>query len=165
MNKFKTMRAMPLLAGGALLMLANLAQAQYMWVDAKGVKQFSDRPPPASVPLKDVLKAPGRTSIANTPEQTAQKPAAAAPALAPKTLADREADFRKRQAETASAEAKAETAAAEQGQHKADCDTAKARNAALASGKRVRTPDNTFLDDKGRAEQQANMNQVLAKCN
>lgn len=47
-----------LLAATALMAFASMAQAQYMWIDDKGLKQFSDRPPPPSVPLKHILKAP-----------------------------------------------------------------------------------------------------------
>ena len=39
------------------------AHAQYVWVDEKGLKQYSDRAPPASVPLKRILKAPGLAQL------------------------------------------------------------------------------------------------------
>ncbi|MBS0307625.1 MAG: DUF4124 domain-containing protein, partial [Proteobacteria bacterium] len=35
------------------------AMAQYIWLDDKGVKQYSDTPPPASVPKKRILKEGG----------------------------------------------------------------------------------------------------------
>ncbi|UUZ48461.1 DUF4124 domain-containing protein [Massilia sp. B-10] len=40
-----------------MLMLVSLAQAQYVWVDEKGVKQFSDRSPPSNIPAKNILEA------------------------------------------------------------------------------------------------------------
>src|SRR5471030_2362506 len=49
-----------LLAGGALLALSAQALAQYIWLDEKGIKHLSDRPPPPSVPDQRILKAPGK---------------------------------------------------------------------------------------------------------
>lgn len=42
--------------------IALPALAQYAWLDARGVRQFSDRPPPPSVPDHRILKAPGKPS-------------------------------------------------------------------------------------------------------
>ena len=57
MNNYHILRGLQLLAGSALLIVANLGHAQFVWVDAKGVKQFSDRPPPPGTPQKNILKA------------------------------------------------------------------------------------------------------------
>ena len=157
MNRFQ------LLAGSALLLLANLAQAQYVWIDAKGVKQFSDQAPPGDIPAGKILKAPGRAKL------TADAAAEAAPqtaAAVPKSLADREADYRKRQKEKTDAEAKAAATAANLAQRQAACDAARSRNAQLATGRRMRsnTPDHAVLDTAGRAAEQATTNQALAEC-
>ena len=164
MNKFKTMRGMQLVAGGALLMLATLAHAQFVWVDAKGIKQYSDQPPPASVPLNKILKSPGRMATLNPVEEPAAKPAdTAAPAA--KTTAERELDYRKRQKAKTDAEAKAADADAHQAQTTAACSAARSRSAELATGRRLRGADNAILDDNTRAAEQAMTNQALSQCN
>ena len=164
MNKFKTMRGMQLVAGGALLMLANLACAQFVWIDAKGIKQYSDQPPPPSVPLNKILKSPGRMATLNPVEEAAARPdASAAPAA--KTTAERELDYRKRQKAKTDAEAKAADADAHQAQTTAACNAARSRSAELATGRRLRGADNAILDDNTRAAEQAMTNQALSQCN
>ena len=156
MNRFQ------LLAGAALLLLANVAQAQYAWIDGKGVKQFSDQAPPGDIPPGKILKAPGRAKlVADAPGEAAQQSATAAD---PKSLADREADYRKRQKAKADADAKAAATATNLAQRQAACDAARIRNAELASGKRLRSGDGAVLDNAGRAAQQATTNQALAEC-
>ena len=159
MNRFQ------LLAASALLLLANLAQAQYVWIDAKGVKQFSDQAPPGAIPAGKILKAPGRAKLmADAPAEAA--PAPQSVAAEPKSLADREADYRKRQKDKADAEAKAAATAANLAQRQAACDAARSRNAQLATGRRMRsnTPDHAVLDTAGRATEQATTNAALAEC-
>src|SRR5205823_1792862 len=47
------------------------AQAQYVWLNERGVKQFSDMPPPASVPENRILKSPGAAPRSESPAATA----------------------------------------------------------------------------------------------
>lgn len=63
-------------AAAALLFAAGLAQAQFVWVDPKGVRHYSDQPPPPGTPPARILKAPGLPAISAQPAT----PAAAAPA-------------------------------------------------------------------------------------
>ena len=49
---------------GVLALLAGTfsigaVHAQHVWVDEKGVKQYSDMAPPTSVPTNRILKSPG----------------------------------------------------------------------------------------------------------
>ena len=69
------------------------ALAQYSWIDDHGTRVFSDRPPPPGTPPSRILKAP-RSASAAEPTATAEPAKPTAP-----TLADRDADFRKRAAE------------------------------------------------------------------
>jgi hypothetical protein len=165
MNKITKMRGMQLLAGTALMAIAGLCQAQWVWVDDKGVKQFSDRAPPSSVPQKNILKAP-RGMATGADMSAAPAPAAAPAAPAPKlSLADREADYKKRQAEKAESDKKATEEAAAAAQKKAACDGARAAKAQLDSGTRMRTGTNgDIMDDKQRAQEGANINKALAGC-
>jgi hypothetical protein len=165
MNKNTRMRGMQLLAGTALMLFANLSQAQWVWVDDKGTKQFSDRAPPSSVPQKNILKAPRGMATAADMAPAAAPAAAPAPAAPKLSLADREADYKKRQAEKSEADKKASEEAAVAAQKKAACNGAKMAKAQLDSGIRIRTGANgDVMDDKQRAEENANVNKALAGC-
>ena len=61
----------------ALLCAAGLAQAQFVWVDPKGVRHYSDQPPPPGTPPARILKAPGLPAAATQPVPTSR------PATAP----------------------------------------------------------------------------------
>src|SRR5437763_5056820 len=92
---------------GTLMLLAQLApqcaHAQYSWLDANGTRVFSDRPPPPGIPPSRILKAPRRPDAAPVDAVTGVTPSTApapapTPADKPKppTLAEREAEYRKR---------------------------------------------------------------------
>jgi hypothetical protein len=136
------------------------ATAQYVWLDEKGVKQYSDMPPPASVPAGRILKQPGSFGIAAPPASES----AAAP-----TLAERNADFKKRQQEAADKEKKA----AEQARLAADkaknCERTRDYMRTLESGERIsyndRNGEKSFLTDEQRAAEMRDARQTLADCN
>ena len=147
----------------ASLGAAGAASAQYVWIDEKGTKQYSDIPPPASVPQSRILKHGGRvvtTSMESTPPSA---PAASAP-----TTAEKEAEFRKRRAEQVEKEKKA----AEQTRLAADktknCERAREYSKALESGERMaRTDKNgerSFLTDEQRAQELRDTRRVLDDC-
>ncbi len=87
----------------ALCLYALAASAQWQWMDKDGRKVFSDRPPPADIPEKSILKRPGGRG----PAATAPAPVAAAPAAAPGSAApagvDKSLQDKKKQAEDAEA--------------------------------------------------------------
>jgi hypothetical protein len=160
------------LVGALLLASSSLALAQYIWIDDKGVKQLSDRPPPASVPEKRILKAPGKALFnPNTPPKT--EPAAdateAEPAIkrAP-TLAERNADFNRRKTEAAAAEKKAADEARQKADTAANCDAARKNQQALADGIRMTNYDKNgergVMSDQQRAEMATKNQKVLAGC-
>ena len=82
----------------AALGFATAAMAQYVWVDDKGVKQFSDMPPPASVLKNRILKQPAATHAAPSADKNgpllvdAQAETAKSPA--PMTSAEKNTDFK-----------------------------------------------------------------------
>ena len=80
MSNFSRTRTLRWLAGGALLLCTSLSHAQWVWLDEKGLKQFSDRPPPNSVPQKRILKQPAQTAA---PLAAPVAPQALAPVAAP----------------------------------------------------------------------------------
>lgn len=172
MNKSYRNAILRLAAGGALLLFASLAQAQYVWVDEKGIKQFSDRPPPPSVPVKNILKAPGQAPVTLVPIAAAGAEAPTAqPAPEPKgppTVAERNADYKKRASEQAEQNKKAAAEAAHKAANAENCLSARKYQAQLASGDRIGTTEpngeRSYMDDAERARQTARTNKVVADC-
>ena len=174
-----------LAAGALLLCCAHVASAQYLWVDAKGLKQFSDRPPPVDVPLKHILRAPkGQQSVATVAaaEEAAAANATAvaslstsgpAPASAgagqkPLSLADRNLEFMKRQKEKGEQEKK-EREEKEQKMAKDDaCERNRSARSSLDNSRRIRTADKSgepsYMDDEQRALEAKRLDKALASC-
>lgn len=146
--------------GASLLSLPFLAlpahaQYSYSWIDDHGTRVFSDRPPPPGTPPKRILKAPHMPSpyaadVAPPAPAAADKPAAdkaptdkAAPDK-PDTLAEREADFRKRLTLRETDEKKATAAAAKTAEA---CAGLRRNETELTSGRRLER-----INDKGERE-------------
>lgn len=165
-----TWRKLQLMGAAALLLAAGACQAQWMWIDEKGMKQASDRPPPASVPAKNILKMPMHTviddksAVAKPPAAAqAAAPAPAAPASKGMTLAEREADYRKRMAAKAEQETKDNAQADVADKKLQACRAARANKANIESGVRLRTGEGRgeYMTDKERAEQALIANRVI----
>jgi hypothetical protein len=124
------------------------ASAQvYQWKDKNGRTIISDSPPPSGI--KSRVLAPEASD-------------AAAPQ---KSLADQEAEFRKRQQE---AQARSDQDAKEKAanaQRKEYCDDARRQLALLKSGERIVTREisgeRSFMDDEKRAQETATMQRLL----
>lgn len=147
----------------------TVAQAQYVWLDEKGNKQYSDMPPPKSVPKDKILKAPGVPAKSANPEEKST-PASTAPAKLekPATLANKNEDFNKRRAEQAEKEKK-ETQEKQAAADKAkNCENARSYQQTLNSGVRITRTDKNgekaYLDDAQREQEQAEVKKVLAGC-
>ncbi|HEU4374581.1 MAG TPA: DUF4124 domain-containing protein [Telluria sp.] len=162
-----------MLATTALMALASLAQAQYMWINDKGLKEFSDRPPPPSIPLKHILKAPHgmptADSIAAEPAAAAVAPAAeAAKPKAPPTVADRNADYNKRVKEKAERDEKDQAESDRKAALAENCERARTARQSLDSGVRIGTVDKNgergFLSDDQRAVESQKVNKALSAC-
>jgi hypothetical protein len=148
---------------------ASAAFAQYVWIDEKGVKQFSDMPPPASVPKKSILKEPSGAVRSAAPEPT-EAPALAdkASAKAPMTLAERNAEFQKRRTEQAEKDKKDAAAAKQAAEKSKNCERARNYQRALESGQRIAKTDKNgeraFLSDEQRAQEVREANRILSEC-
>lgn len=155
------------LAGAALLFLAaGLAHAQYVWIDAKGTRQYADRPPPPGTPPHKILQAPGRLAPAPTPQASdAAKPAAAKGAP---SLAEREAAYKERIKRRQEQEGKEADESARRRDLAARCEAARDARAQLASGIRISRFDANgqqgYLSDEERAARAAQVEQVLKDC-
>ena len=132
---------------------------------------FSDRPPPPGTPPNRILKAPHQLDTAPLDAV----PAAAAgdasvPADKPKqpSLAEREADYRKRQAERQAEEKKAQDEAARRAGQQEMCANARQEERQLASGMRISemaaNGERGYISDEDRAQRLARARQALADC-
>jgi len=193
-------------AAVALLFTAGLAQAQFVWVDPKGVRHYSDQPPPPGTPPARILKAPGLTMpaaqpvpvprpapapdfsittldgpVAIPPAQAPAAPGAAAPAAAPpgspakpatkgpQTLAEKDADFRKRLKDSQEAEQKAQEQARTNAQKAEQCAEARKAKAMYDSGIRISDigadGQKRYLNDAERAQRSARASTMASACN
>lgn len=133
----------------AVLLASLPVQAQiYQYKDASGRTVISDRPPPAG-------KAPAKTIPGPAESGGDSAPAANGAAAAPKSLADRELEFKKRQQEQKEAAEKAQKEAANKAARKDDCERAQRQLQVLESGERVVTRDaqgeRVYIEDSQRA--------------
>jgi len=158
---------------GLTLTAAIAAQAQYQWVDKDGRRVFSDRPPPADIPAKNVLtqprgaRAPQAAPVAG-PAASASEPASAA-AAAPRPPAggvDKVLEEKKKQNEAAEAarkKADEERAAASRAEN---CKRAMSAKATLESGMRMARVNDKgereVLDDAQRAAELKRVNAIIA---
>lgn len=153
----------------ALAGIAGAASAQYIWLDEKGIKQYSDMPPPASVPKKRILKEPGNVQPSFSSAESAEKPTNAdTPPAAPMTTAEKNAEFNKRRAEQAEKDKKAAEEAKFAAEKAKNCERAREYQRTLSSGARIaRTDKNgerTFLTDEQRAAEAREAQRILDDC-
>lgn len=154
----------------ALLAISTQALAQYLWIDEKGIKQLSDRPPPPNIPEKNILKAPGKPLFnPNAPAPDEQAADAAEPkARAAPTLGERNADFNKRKAEAAQAAQKNADEAKRKAAEQSNCESARNNQRALDEGMRMTTYDKdgqrVVMGDAERAELAKKTREALANC-
>jgi Domain of unknown function (DUF4124) len=152
----------------ALPLLAS-AQAQWKWRDADGRIQFSDRPPPATVPDKDILQRPfaqrPRVQIVSADAPASETaPRSAAPAAS--TAVERAAALDKAKAEAAKkAEEKAKDN--EQKQRRVEsCRAARQNLAQLQSGVRIaqmnEKGEREVMEDAQRASQVRRAQELIA---
>jgi hypothetical protein len=176
----------------ALTALSAGAQAQWVWRDASGNVTYSDAPPPADVQPTSILRQPTAPTAADLPnsgnsgpsgtystanpgsrgaENTVPPPAGAAEipraAGSSKTLAEQEADFRKRSAEREKAAQKAAQDEAQAGERAAACAQAKGYLQMIEGGTRLMRPDaegnRNFMDEDQRAAEIQKTQEVIAK--
>lgn len=175
----KTARA---LLFGLTLAATLTAQAQYQWIDKDGRRVFSDRPPPADVPQKNVLSQPRMSNaplIRSAPaapaaeaDNAGQAPATAArpaPAASVPQAAgvDKELEEKKKQAEAAEAakkKAEEERIAAARAEN---CKRAMNAKASLESGMRIARMNDMgereILNDAQRAAELKRAEEIIAQ--
>lgn len=153
-----------------MLCLALPASAQmYKWVDENGKVQYSDKPPSSNVKtekLRDSGPPPGATTASDAKSGATNSAAKAGP----KTAAEQEQAFRKRQLDAAKSRDEESQKQAEAREKAENCKRAKAALASLQIGGRQmrinEKGERVFLDDPQIAQETAKANQeAAAACN
>ena len=142
---------------------AGGAAGQWAWKEDSGRVVYSDRPPPANIKSTQILRqpaaAPAPAPQTATPGGTAadgEKPAASpSGSSAPKSIAERDMEFRKRQQERADSERKAQEEQQKVAAKAADCERSRGYLRSLEDGVRISRTDASgnreILDDAQRA--------------
>ncbi len=150
----------------AALLLSGSVSAQYVWRDAAGGKQFSDRPPPASIPRHDILKAPSWEQRTET--ETASASAVTPPETTPLTTAERNADFRKRRMEQADKDKIAADDKAAAAEKKDNCERARSYQRSLEDGMRIsstsKSGERVAMTDVQRDIEIRNVRKLVSDC-
>lgn len=152
---------------GLALCLALPATAQmYKWVDSSGQVHYSDKPPPGNTKT-ETLRAPAQPASTPAASTGAQKDKAK---TGPKSLAEQEQAFRKRQTDEGKAEKEQTQKDAEAHERVENCKRAKAALANLELGGRQARIDEkgerVFLTDQQITQAAAQARQdAAAACN
>jgi type IV secretory pathway VirB10-like protein len=153
----------------AACLWAVSAFAQWQWVDKDGRRVFSDQPPPAEVPQKNILRQPGSPRPAAADAASAPAVAASAAKAAPVgprlPTKDAQLEARKKQADDEEAikrKAEEERVAKAQAEN---CERAKRSQATLQSGVRLQQTNadgqRVVLDDAGRAAEGQRIQSII----
>ena len=163
-HHYRARRLITAITAAAAFSMTSGASAQYIWLDDKGVKQFSDMPPESSVPASRILRAPNLTA----PDAPVTISNARSAARTEITIAEKDAEFRKRKLQQAEKEKIAMEERRQATQKAKECEHARAFQRTLESGRRiVRTDKNgerAYLTDDQRARELQDARNMLESC-
>jgi hypothetical protein len=147
----------------ALLLASATAGAQmYKWVDKDGKVRYGDTPPPGAKTSSIAAPAP-----AAAPPAAKDAKGAKDAKQGPQTPAEREQEYRKRQADNAKAAEKAEAEARDKVNRTGDCERAREHLRTLQSGQRIARTDSkgerVYLEDAQIAQEITEAQQSLQK--
>jgi hypothetical protein len=172
-------RWLRLLCAGALALTSLLAHAQYSWLDEKGARVFSDRPPPPGTPPSRILKSPGALAPAaplpaagadaGTSAGTGAGTGAGAAKAAVPDWKLREEDYRQRSEVRAKEEETERVAAAKRrDEHAADCEWARGAMTQLDRTRRLdwtnKQGKREVMSDEDRSAERARTQKILQSC-
>ncbi|WP_025915446.1 DUF4124 domain-containing protein [Herminiimonas sp. CN] len=174
MNHLHYKRITAFALASLMLGLSSHAAAQYVWLDEKGVKQYSDMAPPAAVPNSHILKSPrapsrgAASSVAPEAAEGGAPTAAASDKKLPMTTAEKNAEFQKRRMEQAEKDKKSADDAQRAADKSKNCERASAYQKALDSGQRIarqeKNGQRAFLSDAQRAQEARDTRKILSEC-
>jgi len=153
------------------LFCANVFAEVNKWVDEQGRVHYSDQPPPSVVKSKKI----GPKARENIPTETGDTPESGSQADTensdePKTIAEREADLRKKQKADKEAAEKAAKEKASKEANKDSCARAQINLKALQGEMRImelnEKGEQVYLDDEQRKQRIEKVRQEISKnCN
>ena len=155
------------------LVCANAAFAQYIWLNDKGVKQYSDHPPPKSVPKDKIVKSPFGVARATNQASSSEKKDDTGKSEMdkiekPVTLAKKNEESNKRRIAKEEAEKKAEMEQQNTEAKAKNCERAKSYKQSLDEGVLIMTRnkngERTVLDETQRAKEAAEAKKILSDC-
>ena len=157
------------LLASLLTLSVPAALGQYVWVDEKGVKQFSDMPPPAGTPKERILKSPAKPSLStSSSSDEAKKPAPSPAAQSPMTAAERNAEYNRRRAERLEKEKKEAEQAKVAEEKRKVCEQAREYQRTLESGRKIVYEDKSgarqVLSEEQREKDMQDVKKRLAEC-
>ncbi|MDR2837732.1 MAG: DUF4124 domain-containing protein [Azonexus sp.] len=158
--------AVALVLGVASTLFLTTAQAEvYQWKDSSGHTIVSDTPPPGSA-SKDANVIGKRQSVVKG-ETASEKAAGEKPADAPKTLAEKDLEFKKRQQEAREKAEKEAKAQKNEADRQENCRRAKGNLAALESGQLMGTIDENgqrkAFDEAQRQQEKERAREIIAE--
>jgi cell division protein FtsN len=144
--------------------------AQWSWKEDNGRVVYSDRPPPPEIKASQILRQPTVQAPAPQPAAPAAAGDPAKAAGGPKTIAERDMEFRKRQQERADTERKAQEEQQKSAAKATECERARGYLRSLEDGMRITRTDASgnreFLDDAERAQEtERTRKMVQSLCN
>jgi hypothetical protein len=132
------------------LLLSSTVLAQWAWREG-GSTVFSDQPPPPHITPSQILKKPASAAAIGNDKVAPEKPNTESQ---PKSLAEREAEFRERREKRTEQEKKVAEEAAKKQQLSQECERARTYLKALQDGIRVRSgPDLAVMGDEERQQE------------
>jgi hypothetical protein len=155
--------------------LVSPAAAQWAWRDSTGRTVYSDNPPPANIRSDQILRQPNSQTFGTATANNQQAPetkgdgtkADPKEPARPKTLAEREQEFRKRMQESAENEKKQADEQARNQQRSAECERMRGYLKALQDGERIARTDaqgnREILDDAQRASEVSRVRDAMSR--
>jgi hypothetical protein len=147
----------------AACLYALTASAQWQWLDKDGRKVFSDRPPPADVPDRNILKRPGSRGPALPVPAAPVAPAAAS--AAPQAGVDKGLQEKRQQAEAAEAAKRKEEEERNARVRAENCSRAQQAKSGIDSGARIarvnEKGEREFLDEAGLSAESQRLQTII----
>lgn len=147
----------------AACLYALTASAQWQWLDKDGRKVFSDRPPPADVPDKNILKRPGNRSSTLPAPAAPSTPAAASGT--PQAGVDKSLQEKRQQAEAAEAAKRKEEEERNARIRAENCSRAQQAKAGVDTGMRMarvnEKGEREFMDEAATAAESQRLQTII----
>jgi len=146
----------------ASLLLATSAQAaQWKWLDASGGVHYSDLPPPATIPARNILQRPAASAAVAAPASQPTSPQQATSELEKKIAEQKKAE------QAAQEQAKLQQQQAQALVNQQNCLQAQKQLQVLDTGQRMVQIDaqgqRVFMDDAQRAAERARIVNLISQ--